>query len=167
MENVRTCLWYDHNALQAVRFYQEVLGDVEILNIAGAAQADYPGGAAGEVVDGQNVLTVDFRVGDQRFVGLNGGPEFPFTEAASIQIDCADQAEVDRLWAAFTADGGAESQCGWCKDRFGLSWQIVPKAMFALLGDPDPGRARRATEAMLTMRKIDLAAIEAAADRSE
>ena len=99
-----------------------------------------------------------------RFTGINGGPQFPFTEAVSFLVRCADQEEVDRYWAALTADGGEEVQCGWCKDRFGLGWQVVPDGMDELFDDPDPGRAQRAMQAMLGMKKLDLAAMLAAAD---
>ena len=110
------------------------------------------------------MLTVDFTVGGQRFQGLNGGPDFTFNEAVSFVIGCDDQAEVDRLWDALTANGGEPGPCGWLKDRFGLSWQIVPRRLDELLDDPDPGRARRAMEAMLQMGKIEVAALEHAAD---
>ena len=107
------------------------------------------------------VLVVEFTLAGNKFRGLNGGPQFPFTEAVSFQITCADQAEVDRLWVAL-ADGGSPSQCGWLKDRWGLSWQIVPARLFQLLDDADPNRARRAMAAMLKMRKLDIAALERA-----
>ena len=105
-----------------------------------------------------------FTLGGRPFLALNGGPQFRFTEAVSFQIACEDQGEVDRLWAALTADGGTEGPCGWLKDRWGLSWQIVPTRLPQLLGDPDPDRARRAMEAMLKMHKLDIAALERAAD---
>jgi predicted 3-demethylubiquinone-9 3-methyltransferase (glyoxalase superfamily) len=109
------------------------------------------------------VLTVEFTLAGMKFVGLNGGPQFPFTEAVSFQIACADQAEVDRLWVAFS-EGGSTGQCGWIKDRWGLSWQVVPARLQELLSDPDPARSRRAMEAMLKMTKMDVAALERAAD---
>lgn len=108
-------------------------------------------------------MVVQFTLAGMTFVGLNGGPQFPFTEAISFQIHTDDQAETDRLWTALTSNGGAESNCGWCKDRWGMSWQIVPRRLIELLGDPDPDRARRASEAMLKMHKIDIATLEAAA----
>jgi len=108
------------------------------------------------------VMTVEFELDGQRFVGINGGPEFTFSEAVSFQIDCADQAEVDRYSRALT-DGGEQGPCGWVKDRFGLSWQVVPARLMELLSDPDEARAQRAMAAMLEMRKIDIAAVEAAA----
>jgi predicted 3-demethylubiquinone-9 3-methyltransferase (glyoxalase superfamily) len=107
---------------------------------------------------------VDFTLAGQRYQGLNGGPDFKFNEAVSFVIDCEDQAEVDRLWDALTANGGEPGPCGWCKDRFGLSWQITPHRLEELLNDPDPERARRAMEAMLKMGKIEIADLEKAAD---
>jgi len=109
------------------------------------------------------ILTVDFTLAGQQFLGLNGGPDFKFNEAVSFVIECDDQAEVDRLWDALTANGGEPSACGWLKDRFGLSWQIVPLRLNELLSDPDPDRARRAMEAMLTMGKIEVAELDRAA----
>jgi predicted 3-demethylubiquinone-9 3-methyltransferase (glyoxalase superfamily) len=109
-------------------------------------------------------MTVEFELDGQRFVGINGGPQCPFTEAVSFQITCADQAEVDHYWDALTAEGGSEGPCGWLKDRFGLSWQVVPAGMEAVLNDPDPARAQRAMKAMLGMTRIDVAALQAAAD---
>jgi predicted 3-demethylubiquinone-9 3-methyltransferase (glyoxalase superfamily) len=108
-------------------------------------------------------MTVEFELDGQRFVGINGGPEFTFDEAVSFQVDCEDQAEVDYFWERLT-DGGQESQCGWLKDRFGLSWQVVPKGMAELFEDPAPERAARAMKAMLGMRKLDVAALQRAAD---
>jgi predicted 3-demethylubiquinone-9 3-methyltransferase (glyoxalase superfamily) len=110
------------------------------------------------------VLTVDFTLNGQHFQGLNGGPDFSFNESVSFVIECEDQAEVDRLWDALTANGGEPGPCGWLKDRFGLSWQIVPRQLNELVGDPDPERARRAMEAMLKMGKIDVAELQRAAD---
>jgi predicted 3-demethylubiquinone-9 3-methyltransferase (glyoxalase superfamily) len=109
------------------------------------------------------VLTVEFTLAGTRFIALNGGPQFPFTEAVSFQIACRDQAEVDRPWSALS-EGGSEGRCGWLKDRWGLSWQIVPVRLHELLGDPDPGRSRRATEAMLRMSKLNIADLERAAE---
>jgi predicted 3-demethylubiquinone-9 3-methyltransferase (glyoxalase superfamily) len=119
--------------------------------------ADTPSGPAG------TVLTVEFTLSGSRFIGLNGGPQFPFTEAVSFHIACKDQAEVDRLWAALS-EGGSESQCGWLKDRWGLSWQVVPTRLHELLADRDPNRSRRAMEALLKMRKLTIAELERAAD---
>jgi predicted 3-demethylubiquinone-9 3-methyltransferase (glyoxalase superfamily) len=120
--------------------------------------ADNPSTPAGAV------LVVDFTLAGQRFMGLNGGPQFSFTEAISFVIDCEDQAEVDRLWEALIESGGSPGQCGWLKDRYGMSWQITPRQLGEMLGDPDAERARRAMEAMLTMSKIDVAAMRRAFD---
>lgn len=168
MESVRTCLWYDNNALEAACFYAETFSDAEVGHVT-RTDFEFPEDAGGDdsgaELDGEGrVLLVEFRIGDQRYIGLNGGPQFPQTEAASIEVVCDDQAEVDRYWDALTADGGAESQCGWCKDRFGLNWQIVPKRLYELMADPDRDRSHRSTQAMLRMRKLDVAALEAAAD---
>jgi len=127
-----------------------------VLNVA-----RYPEGSPGPAGE---VMSVEFEVAGMRFVGINGGPHFTFSEAVSFQVDCADQAEVDRYWERFIGDGGEESQCGWLKDRYGLSWQIVPAGMDQLFSDPDPTRAHRAFQAMLGMRKLDVAAVRAAAD---
>jgi predicted 3-demethylubiquinone-9 3-methyltransferase (glyoxalase superfamily) len=150
------CLWFDGQAEEAARFYTSLLPDSQIDQIV-HSPADNPSGPAGMV------LTVEFTLAGQRFVGLNGGPQYPFTDAVSFQILCDDQDEVDRLWDAFRAEG-TEVQCSWIKDRWGLSWQIVPRRMLELLRDPDRDRARRAMEAMMTMVKLDIAALERAAD---
>lgn len=157
MSKITPCLWYDGNAEEAANFYVTLLPDSRIDKVQ-RAPADYPAGSAGDV------LVVHFTLAGQSFMGLNGGPEFHFTEAVSFSIDCEDQAEVDRLWDALTADGGQPIQCSWLKDKYGLSWQIVPRRLPELLADPDPARARRAMEAMMTMVKIDVAALERAAD---
>ena len=114
------------------------------------------------VTPGPNGTAMTFELDGQRIMGLNAGPQFAFTEAISFFVSCTDQAEVDDLWAKLTADGGEESQCGWLKDRYGLSWQIIPTALIDALGDPDPEKARRSLEAMLTMKKIDVKTLEAA-----
>jgi predicted 3-demethylubiquinone-9 3-methyltransferase (glyoxalase superfamily) len=149
-------LWFDTQAEEAAAYYIDVLGSGRVRSVA-----RYPEGAPGPA---GSVMSVDFEAGGMRFVGINGGPVFPFTEAVSFQIDCADQAEVDRFWDRFIADGGEESMCGWLKDKFGLSWQIVPRGMEELFADADPGRAERAVQAMLQMHKLDVAALRAAAD---
>ena len=148
-------LWFDTEAEQAAQFYTSVFPDSRVLGTT-----LYPEGAPGPA---GTVMTVEFELNGQRFVGINGGPQFPFTEAVSFQITCADQDEVDRLWSVLT-EGGEESQCGWLKDRYGLSWQVVPTGMDEVFADPDPARAQRAMQAMLGMRKLDLAALRAAAD---
>jgi predicted 3-demethylubiquinone-9 3-methyltransferase (glyoxalase superfamily) len=157
MSKITPCLWFNGNAEEAASFYVSLLPDSRIMDVARSA-ADNPSTAAGAV------LTVDFTIAGQPMRGLNGGPEFQFNEAISLVIDCEDQTEVDRLWAALTADGGSPGQCGWLKDRFGLSWQIVPRQLGEVLGNPDPARAGRAMEAMLRMTKIDIDALRRAAD---
>ena len=151
------CLWFDGNAEEAAELYVGLLPDSRITKVW-RAPAETPSGPEGMV------LTVDFTVGGQQFQGLNGGSDFTFNEAVSFVIECDDQVEVDRLWGALTADGGEPGPCGWLKDRFGLSWQIVPRRLNELLDDPDRGRARRATDAMLRMHKIEVAELERAAD---
>jgi predicted 3-demethylubiquinone-9 3-methyltransferase (glyoxalase superfamily) len=150
------CLWFDGQAEQAAEHYLSIFPDSKILDVTRYGPGT-PGGLEG------SVMTVNFSLDGQEYVGLNGGPQFPFTEAISFQIHCSDQDEVDHYWSALTADG-EESQCGWLKDKFGVSWQVVPVALFALLADPDQGRAQRATQAMLTMAKIDIAEVRRAAD---
>jgi predicted 3-demethylubiquinone-9 3-methyltransferase (glyoxalase superfamily) len=156
MQKVTPFLWFDGQAEEAARFYVSLLPDSRIERVT-RAPADNPSGPAGMV------LTVEFTLGGTRFVGLNGGPQYRFTEAVSFQIACADQAEVDRLWSALS-DGGSAGPCGWLKDRWGLSWQIVPVRLHELLGDADPGRSRRAMTAMLRMGKLNIAEPERAAD---
>ncbi len=155
MPRITPNLWFDSNGLEAAEFYVSVFPNSEITNVT-----YYPEGAPGPT---GSVLTVTFVLDGQEHTAINGGPMFTFDEAVSFEISCADQAEVDYYWEKLT-DGGEESQCGWLKDRFGLSWQVVPEGWEQLLTDPDPGRAQRAMTAMLAMRKIDIAAIEAAAD---
>ncbi len=155
-EKIVPCLWFDGNAEDAANFYTGLVPDSRVVAVH-RSPSDTPSGKEG------SVLTVEFVVAGQNFVGLNGGPYFKFNEAVSFQIMCDDQAEVDRLTDALSVVPEAE-QCGWVKDRFGLSWQIVPRRMIALLGDPDPARAKRAMEAMMQMKRIDIAKIEAAAD---
>jgi len=145
----------DTEAEQAAEFYVSVFPDSRIVS-----RALYPEGAPGPA---GTVMTVEFELDGQRFVGINGGPQFPFTEAVSFQITCETQEEVDRFWDALT-EGGEESMCGWLKDRYGLSWQVVPVGMDEVFADPDPSRAQRAMQAMMGMRKLDLAALRAAAD---
>ena len=160
MRNPFPCLWFDGKAEEAARFYTSLLPDSSVDNVW-RSPADTPSGPAGMV------LTVDFTLNCQHFQGLNGGSDFSFNEAVSFVIECEDQDEVDRLWDALTADGGEPGPCGWLKDRFGLSWQIVPRQLNELVGDPDPERARRAMEAMLKMSKIDVAELQRAADAHE
>jgi predicted 3-demethylubiquinone-9 3-methyltransferase (glyoxalase superfamily) len=158
MTNITPCLWYDHTAEEAANFYVTLFPDSRIDNVV-RSPADNPSGPEG------SVLVVEFTLSGKPYVGLNGGPQFPFTEAVSFQVHTKDQAETDRLWDAIVGNGGEESQCGWCKDRWGLNWQITPQRLLDLMADKDRDRARRAMEAMLKMKKIDIATIEQAADR--
>ena len=163
-QKIDTFLWFNDQAEEAANLYVDLFkrrpggqaSESKVTNVAryGEAGPGEPGTA----------MTVNFELDGQRFVALNGGPEFGFTEAISLFVHCASQEEVDHFWNALTSDGGEESQCGWLKDRFGLSWQIIPDRLMELLGDPDAGRSQRAMEAMLQMRKIDVAEIERAAD---
>jgi predicted 3-demethylubiquinone-9 3-methyltransferase (glyoxalase superfamily) len=159
MSTITPCLWFDGTAEEAANFYASLLPDSHVDSIH-RAPGDYPSGKAGDV------LTVEFTLMGQPFVGLNGGPHFKFNEAVSFQIPVDTQAEADRLTNALSAVPEAE-QCGWVKDRFGLSWQIVPRQLTRLLSDPEPARARRAFEAMMRMKRIDIAALERAASRHE
>ena len=154
MPAITPSLWFDNNLEEAAEFYTAVFPNSHIENLS--RYTDAGPGQPGAVMSGAFVLD------GTRFFAINGGPEFAFTEAVSFIIDCKDQDEVDYYWDQLT-DGGEESQCGWCKDRFGLSWQIVPQRLFELLGDPDPARAAAATKAMLGMRKIVVAELETAA----
>src|SRR5689334_24094038 len=149
------CLWYDKDAEAAARFYAATFPDSRVTAVH-KAPGDFPGGKKGDV------LTVEFTVLGIPCLGLNGGPEFKHSEAFSFQVATDDQAETDRYWNAIVGNGGEESQCGWCKDRWGLSWQITPRVLTEALVNPDRAAAKRAFDAMMTMRKIDVAAIEAA-----
>ena len=159
MSTITPCLWFDGTAEEAAHFYASLLPDSHVDSIL-HAPGDYPSGKAGDV------LTVEFTLMGRPFVGLNGGPHFKFNEAVSFQIPVDTQAEADRLTNALSAVPEAE-QCGWVKDRFGLSWQIVPRLLTRLLSDPDPARAGRAFEAMMQMKRIDIAALERAAGRHD
>ena len=149
------CLWYDRDALDAARFYAETFPDSRVGRVF-RAPSDYPSGKEGDV------LTVEFTVLGLPCLGLNGGPAFRQTEAFSFQVVTEDQAETDRYWDAIVGNGGQESACGWCKDRWGVSWQITPRVLTEAIADPDRAVAKRAFEAMMQMGKIDVAAIEAA-----
>jgi predicted 3-demethylubiquinone-9 3-methyltransferase (glyoxalase superfamily) len=149
-------LWFDTQAEEAANYYIDVFGEGRVLSVA-----RYPEGSGDRT---GSVMAVDFKVAGMHLVGINGGPMFTFTEAVSLQIDCADQAEVDRYWDRLIGDGGEASQCGWLKDRYGLSWQVVPRGLQELFTDPDPARAARAVHAMMQMTKLDVAALHAAAD---
>lgn len=156
-QKIAPFLWFDDNAEEAMKFYVSIFKNSKILSIT--RHPDAGPGTPGKVMTGS------FQLEGQKFHALNGGPQFKFTEAVSLFVDCATQQEVDDLWAKLTADGGQESQCGWLKDKFGLSWQIIPRALGEMLGDKDPEKAKRALEAMLKMRKIDIKALEGARDQ--
>jgi len=154
MQRITPCLWFDRQAEEAAKFYVSLFDDAEVTDVR------YLDGTP----SGEHVALVFFQLEGLAFTAIDGGPQFPFTEAVSFSVSCTDQAEVDRLWTVLTADGGEEGQCGWLKDRFGLSWQIIPDRMGELLSDPDPERAGRAMAAMLKMQKIDVQALEDAAN---
>ena len=149
------CIWYESGALDAATFYAETFPDSAVGAVM-HAPGDYPDGKQG------NILTVEFTVAGIPCIGLNGGPQFKQSEAFSFQIATDDQAETDRLWNAIVGNGGQESACGWCKDKWGVNWQITPRVLLAAITDPDPAVAKRAFDAMMKMGKIDIAAIEAA-----
>jgi predicted 3-demethylubiquinone-9 3-methyltransferase (glyoxalase superfamily) len=148
-------LWFDDQAEDAANYYVSVFKSGRILNMTHYTKAG-PG-------EPGSVLTVEWEIEGERFVGINGGPQFTFSEAVSFQVTCADQDEIDYYWDKLT-DGGEEGPCGWCKDRYGLSWQVVPRGMDELFADPDPTRAERAMQAMFSMKKLDVAALQAAAE---
>ena len=156
MAAITPVLWFDLEGKEAVDFYVATFPNSRIL-----AESQYPQGGP---LPAGTWLTIDFELNGLRLQALNGGPGHPFTDAISLSMQVDGQAEVDRLWEAITGNGGEEGPCGWARDRFGLWWQVVPKGMGALIGDPDPGRASRAMNAMMQMKKIDLAVIQAAAD---
>ena len=147
MKKITPFLWFDYQAEDAMNFYISIFKNSQILDVSRAP-------------DGK-LFTASFQLDGQEFMALNAGPLFPFTEAISLYVNCENQAEVDELWDKLSA-GGEESQCGWLKDKFGLSWQIIPAILPKLLGDPDPQKAKRAMDAMLQMHKIDIAALEKA-----
>ncbi len=152
---VSLCLWYDGDAEEAAHFYAATFADSHV-GAVHRAPSDFPGGKAGDV------LTVEFSVLGVPCIGLNGGPIFPHSEAFSFQVHTDTQEETDRLWNAIVDNGGATSACGWCKDKWGLNWQITPRVLTDAMAHPDPAVNKRAFEAMMTMKKIDVAAIEAA-----
>ena len=149
-------LWFDTEGEEAAEFYVSVFPNSRVLNVARYTEAGPR--------DAGTVMTVEFELDGQRFVAINGGPDFQFSEAVSFQVTCADQEEIDYYWERLTSDGGSEGPCGWCKDRYGLSWQVVPDGMDELFSDADQARATRAMQAMFGMRKLDIGALRAAAD---
>jgi predicted 3-demethylubiquinone-9 3-methyltransferase (glyoxalase superfamily) len=156
MTRITPCLWFDTEGEEAATFYVSLFKNSRITDVSRYGEAGpRPAGT---------VMVVSFELDGQPFTALNGGPEFTFDEAISFQIDGQSQEEVDYYWGALT-EGGEEGPCGWLKDRYGVSWQVVPSALIALIQDPDPGRSQRAMAAMMTMKKIDIAAVQAAADQ--
>lgn len=154
MSAITPCLWFDRQGEEAAAFYASIFDNSRILDVAHYGEAGpRPAGS---------VMTVTFELDGQRFVALNGGPQFTFSEAVSFQVDCRSQEEVDEYWTRL-GDGGQEGPCGWLKDRYGVSWQIVPARLTELVGDPDPETSQRVMRAMLEMRKIDIATLEQAA----
>jgi len=158
MGGITPCLWFDTQAEEAAAFYVSVFKNSRILSTSYFGE--------GGLRPADLALTVEFEIDGQPLTALNGGPEFSFNEAVSFQISCTGQAEVDYYWDTLTADGGEPGQCGWLKDRYGVSWQVVPTELTELLTDPDPGRTARAVQKMLTMSKLDIAAMQAAADEA-
>ena len=152
------CLWFDGQAEQAAELYISVFPNSKVLRVTRY-------GPDSRGVEGA-VMTVNFSLDGQEYVGLNGGPQFSFSEAISFQIMCADQDEVDHYWTGLIEGGGEEGPCGWLKDRFGVSWRVVPTVLLELVSDPDPARAGRATQAMFTMKKLDIAELLRAADQT-
>jgi len=155
-QKINPCLWFDDNLEEAAEFYTKIFPNSSIGHMTRYTEAG-PG-------EPGSVMAGEFTLDGLTFRGINGGPEFTFNEAVSFSVNCADQAEVDQYWEALTADGGEELPCGWLKDKFGLGWQIVPTRLYDLVSDPNPERANAATQAMLQMRKIVVADLEAAAD---
>jgi predicted 3-demethylubiquinone-9 3-methyltransferase (glyoxalase superfamily) len=149
MQKITTFLWFNDKAEEAANFYVSLFKNSKILNVSRS---------------GESVMMATFELEGQQFMALNGGPRFPFTEAISLFVNCETQQEVDGFWNKLTADGGKESQCGWLKDKFGLSWQIIPNALMKLMSGPDPAKSKRVMEAMLQMKKIDIAKLQQAYD---
>lgn len=156
MQKITPFLWFDNNAEEAAQFYTSIFKDSKILNVSRYGDAG-PGPKG-------SVMVVSFQLAGQQFTALNGGPRFKFSEAFSFVVNCENQQEADDYWHKLTAGGGAESMCGWLKDRFGFSWQIVPIALGKLMSDKDPKRANRVMQALLQMKKIDIATLEQAAE---
>lgn len=162
MQKIMPCLWFDTQAEEAVNFYTALFQDSKILNIA---RYDRDSAQVSGQPEG-SVMTVTFQIEGQDFMALNGGPVFKFTEAVSFIVNCETQAKVDRLWDALTANGGAEVECGWLKDKFGLSWQIVPTALERLMTSGTPAQAQRVMQAMLQMKKLDVTKLQQAYDQA-
>ena len=158
MQKITPFLWFDHQAEEAAKFYVSMFKNSKILNIARYGE--------GTPMPKGTVMTVDFVLEGERFTALNGGPMFKFTEAISFLVNCESQDEVDMLWKKLTSNGGVEGQCGWLKDRYGLSWQIIPTALGQMLSDPNPEKAQRVMSAMLKMKKIDVGALRQAYNQS-
>lgn len=160
MQKITSCLWFDHKAEEAAKFYTSLFKNSKILKVVHYDEAS----AKVSGMPKDSVLTVEFELEGQKFVALNGGPAFKFTEAISFIVDCESQEEVDNFWNKLIADGGEESMCGWLKDKYGMSWQIVPKLLEEMLSDPDAAKAGRAMQAMLEMKKIIVADLQKAYD---
>jgi predicted 3-demethylubiquinone-9 3-methyltransferase (glyoxalase superfamily) len=154
MQKIITYLWFDNQAEEAANFYTSLFKDSKVTEVSRYGEAG-PGPVG-------SVMVVSFQLAGQEFIALNGGPQFTFTEATSLYVNCETQEEVDELWEKLTAGGGEEQPCGWLKDKYGLSWQIIPTALPELLSDPDPATAKRVMDAMFTMTKIDIAKLQAA-----
>ena len=151
-QKITPCLWFDKQAVEAAAFYTSIFKDSGVERTTKFDEASSE--VSGQPKD--SVMTAEFEIAGQKFLGLNGGPKFKFSEAVSFMVACKDQEEIDYYWSKLTADGGEESQCGWLKDKFGLSWQIVPSVINDLIGGPDPEGSKRAVEAMLKMKKFDI-----------
>jgi predicted 3-demethylubiquinone-9 3-methyltransferase (glyoxalase superfamily) len=160
MQKITPFLWFDSNAEEAVNFYVSIFKNSKVEKVTRYNEASSK--AAGRAQG--SVMTMEFQLEGQRFTAINGGPHFKFTEAISFVVDCETQEEVDYFWNKLTVDGGQESQCAWLKDKYGLSWQIVPRVLIEMIGDKDPQKAQRVMEAMLQMKKIDIATLQRAYD---
>jgi predicted 3-demethylubiquinone-9 3-methyltransferase (glyoxalase superfamily) len=157
MQKITPFLWFDNNAEEAMNFYTSVFENSKIGKVS-----RYPEGSPGPA---GSVMTGTFQIAGQEFIVLNGGPQFKFTEAVSFVVNCESQEEIDKYWNKLTADGGKEVECGWLKDKFGLSWQITPTILYELLSNPDREKSKRAMQAMMTMKKIDIEGIKRAAEQ--
>ncbi len=157
-QKITPYLWFDENAEEAVNLYTSLFENTQITHLS-----RYPDGGRGEP---GKVMLINFQLDGQEFIALNGGPGHQFSDAMSLYVSCTSQEEVDRLWNALTADGGEEGPCGWLKDKFGVSWQIIPTALGELMGDPNPAKAQGVMQAMLQMKKIEIAGLQAAYDQA-